>query len=80
MHTNLDTPLIQLDNISNAYAAEENINRYRDLLREEHLANIEKSNYNYETGVFYMDVVNSLEKMGDFIINVSQSVIGAKSI
>ena len=80
MHTNLDTPLIQLDNISNAYAAEENINRYRDLLREEHLANIEKSNYNYETGVFYMDVVNSLEKMGDFLINVSQSVIGAKSI
>lgn len=80
MHTNLDTPLIQLDNISNAYAAEENINNYRDLLREEHLANIEKSNYNYETGVFYMDVVNSLEKMGDFIINVSQSVIGAKVV
>lgn len=47
-------------------------------LREEHLSNIEKSTYSYETGSFYMDIVNCLEKMGDFIINTSQSVYGVK--
>lgn len=33
-----------------------------------------------KTGSFYMDVVNCLEKMGDFIINISQSVYGAKTV
>lgn len=79
MHYNLDTPLVQLQDITNAEQAEEKINGYRDILREEHLSNIEKSSYPYETGAFYMDLVNAFEKMGDFIINISQSVIGAKN-
>jgi hypothetical protein len=39
---------------------------------------VEKANYPYETGAFYMDVVNAPEKMGDFIINISQAQISAK--
>ena len=78
MEHNLSTPLVELEDISNADTAEKAINEYRDRLREEHLSNIEKSTYPYETGSFYMDLVNCLEKMGDFIINISQSVIGAK--
>ena len=78
MHYNLETPLVQLPDIVNADEAEAKINACRDTLREEHLSNVEKSNYPYETGAFYMDVVNSLEKMGDFIINISQAQISAK--
>ena len=79
MDHNLSTPIIELTEIDNAEGAEKAINEYRDRLREEHLSNIEKSTYPYETGSFYMDVVNCLEKMGDFIINISQSVIEAKN-
>ena len=50
-----------------------NINAYRDKLREEHIDNCEKEDYNYQTGVFYIDIVQELEKMGDFIIKISQS-------
>ena len=78
MHDNLETPLVKLEGITNAEEAEERVNACRDTLREEHLANIEKANYPYETGAFYMDVVNALEKMGDFIINISQAQISAK--
>ena len=78
MHKNLDTPLIELSEISNSEMAEEKINSYRDFLREEHLSNLENANYPYETGSFYMDVVNGLEKMGDFIINISQAELSAK--
>ena len=78
MHVNLATPLVELTDIDNAENAEKDINSYRDFLREEHIANLEKSSYPYETGAFYMDIVNCLEKMGDFIINVSQSVMEAK--
>ena len=80
MNHNLSTPLIEISDISNAEEAEAAINDYRDSLRTEHLTNIEKSNYPYETGSFYMDVVNCIEKMGDFIINISQSVYGAKTV
>ena len=80
MDHNLSTPSIEIREISNAESAEKAINEYRDRLREEHLSNIEKSTYPYETGSFYMDIVNCLEKMGDFIINISQSVYGARTV
>ena len=80
MDHNLSTPLVEITDIHNAEEAESAINAYRDSLRNEHLTNIEKSSYPYETGSFYMDVVNCLEKMGDFIINISQSVYGAKTV
>ena len=80
MDHNLSTPLIELADINNAERAEKAINEYRDRLREEHLSNIEKSTYPYETGSFYMDLVNCLEKMGDFLINISQSTIEAKTV
>jgi Na+/phosphate symporter len=35
---------------------------------------IELGDKNYQTGVYYMDIVNELEKMGDFIINISQAL------
>ena len=79
MDLNLSTPSVELKDITNAEDAEKAINEYRDRLREEHLSNIEKSSYPYETGSFYMDVVNCLEKMGDFIINISQSIVEAKT-
>ena len=45
-------------------------------MREEHIINIEEnSSYNYQVGVFYMDIVAELEKMGDFMINVSEAKI-----
>lgn len=75
MLTNLRLGNKALKSISNASDAEYNINGYRNSLREEHIVNIEKENYQYQTGVFYMDIVNELEKMGDFIINVSEALI-----
>ena len=80
MEENLSTPIVEMEDIRNAEDAEKAINDYRDRLRSEHLSNIEKSSYPYETGSFYMDLVNCLEKMGDFIINISQSVYGAKTV
>jgi phosphate:Na+ symporter len=75
MMDNLKTPYFNLKDITNAQDAEYNINEYRNTLREEHIANIESDSYNYQLGVFYMDLVAELEKMGDFIINVSEAQI-----
>ena len=75
MNTNLKVPYRQLKDISNAQNAEYQINECRNNLREEHIVNLENSEYNYQTGVYYIDIVAELEKMGDFIINVSEAIV-----
>ena len=65
-----------LRDISNPQNCEYNINECRNHLREEHIVNIESDSYNYLTGVYYMDVLAELEKIGDFLINISQAVVG----
>ena len=62
-----------LHDISNAENCEYNINECRNHLREEHIVNLESNSYNYLTGVYYMDVLSELEKIGDFMINISQA-------
>lgn len=65
----------RLNEIANAYAAEDQINNMRDNLRDEEIESIENERKNYQTSVYYMDVVSELEKMGDFMINVSQVLL-----
>ena len=62
--------------LATAQNCEYNINECRNHLREEHIVNIESDSYNYLTGVYYMDVLSELEKIGDFLINITQAVVG----
>ena len=66
----------QLVEISNAINAECRINECRNSLREEHIVNIETNSYAYTTGVYYIDLVSEFEKIGDFIINISEASLG----
>ena len=73
MVANLKNPV--LTDISNAVNAEYNIDECRRHLREEHIVNIESNSYNYLTGVYYIDVLNEHEKIGDFLINISEAAV-----
>jgi phosphate:Na+ symporter len=64
----------ELENISNAYNAEDRINNLRNYLRDAEIEAIESERKNYQTSVYYMDIISELEKMGDFIINISQNL------
>ena len=63
-----------LTDISNAYQAEEYINTLRNNLRDAEIEALENGNKNYQASVYYIDIVNELERMGDFIINISQDL------
>ena len=63
-----------LTDISNAYNAEEHINSLRNDLRESEIEELENGNKSYQASVYYIDIVNELERMGDFIINISQDL------
>ena len=67
-----------LDEISNAYAAEERINGLRDYLRDEEINSLENNKKSYQTSVYFMDIISELEKMGDFMINISQALYKCK--
>lgn len=79
MIENLKVPYRQLTDISNASNAEHTINVTRDMLREAQLVTLEQdSENNYVKGVYYMDTIAELEKMGDYMINVSEAIVKAE--
>lgn len=67
-----------ITDIYNALEAEVNINAKRDALRDKELMSVGNSDNNYFDGVFYLTLLEELEKMGDHIINISQATISWK--
>lgn len=67
--------LADVENISgksliDSYNKEREINNYRNQLRGANVGNINAHHYEYQAGIYYMDIVGDLEKTGDYIINV----------
>ena len=50
------------------------LNELRNTIREEEIHKIENDGSNYTSSVYYLDTVSEIERMGDFIINVSQAL------
>lgn len=61
---------------SMAKDTENEINNFRDILKSEHLNNLEKSVYKYDAGLIYNDIVSQCERIGDFAFNVDESFKG----
>ncbi|MBO5759152.1 MAG: hypothetical protein J6R31_03835, partial [Rikenellaceae bacterium] len=62
----------ELENITNAYNAEEHLNTLRNNFRDTVIEQMDNGDKNYQTTVYYMDIMNEYERMGDFMINISQ--------
>ena len=65
----------ELQEITNAYNAEERLNTLRNNFRDTVIEDIDNGGKNYQTSVYYMDIINEYERMGDFMINVSQDLM-----
>jgi phosphate:Na+ symporter len=53
-----------------SYNAEREINNLRNQLRTANVENINNRHYEYQSGIYYMDIISTLEKTGDYIVNV----------
>jgi phosphate:Na+ symporter len=53
---------------------ENEINNFRDELKMQNMQHITEKQYDYSTGVNYMDIILEIEKMGDYIINVEEAL------
>jgi len=63
-----DDTFLDMTNVENE------INNFRDELKNKNMQDITDHVYDYSTGVNYMDIVLELEKMADYIINVDEAV------
>ncbi len=59
--------------IERSYTIENEINALRTQVRSDNLQRISAGQYDYKLGAFYIDYINGLEKLGDYILNVVQS-------
>ncbi len=57
-----------------AYAAEHEINAFRDRLRAQHLDALKLGVYDYSIGNAYSSLYAQYEKLGDYVINVSEAI------
>ena len=64
----------ELIDIANAYNAEQRINTLRNNYRDAVIEDMESGAGNYQAMVYYMDIINTYERMGDFMINISQDL------
>lgn len=76
MVKNLESP--SYDDVSKAKAVqlEKEINHLRDKLRKEHLSNLGNPEYHIKSSMIYNNIFHSLEKIGDHIMNVTESIVG----
>lgn len=57
-----------------AYNKENEINNFRNQLRSTNMENINAKHYDYQEGIYYMDMVAEAESLGDYIVNVVDAV------
>ncbi|MBP5536098.1 MAG: Na/Pi cotransporter family protein [Bacteroidales bacterium] len=73
MDANLQGDYSKVD-LAAAYAAEDQINQYRDKLRARHLEDLRLGVYDYAIGSTYSGIYALYEKLGDYVINVSEAI------
>lgn len=77
--TLMTNQLKDIENISersliDSYNKEREINNLRNMLRSSNIENINSRHYEYQAGIYYMDIISDLEKTGDYIINVVDTI------
>ena len=74
MIANLEKGFDSTPDVRLAVEAEVELNELRNRLREEEIRNIEEGKESYTSSVYYIDLISEIERMGDYIINISQAL------
>jgi phosphate:Na+ symporter len=74
MIENLKAEKIEPMGLRMATDCEIEINDIRNAIREEEVRKIEEDGANYQSSVYYLDTISEVDRMGDFIINISQAL------
>ncbi len=59
--------------VNKSYNLENEINNYRNQLKNQNIVDVNNKDYSYQMGVFYMDIIAECEKLGDYVMNVVEA-------
>jgi phosphate:Na+ symporter len=74
MIDNLQSSENSMANLRRAVDCEIEINEMRNSLREAEILKIEQNDAEYQSSVYYLDLISEIERMGDFMINISEAL------
>ncbi|MCD8310272.1 MAG: Na/Pi cotransporter family protein [Prevotellaceae bacterium] len=63
----------QYVDINKSYNIENEINNYRKQLKSQNIVDISNKEYDYQIGVYYMDIITECERLSDYIINAVEA-------
>lgn len=73
MVSNLNASENSVD-FKSAEKIEEDINKLYNQLRKDYVKNVEKGKFRIESGVYYIDMISELERIGDHIASVTEGL------
>ena len=60
-------------NVNKSFNLENEINNYRNQLKNQNIVDVNNKEYDYQMGVYYMDIIAECEKLGDYVVNVVEA-------
>ena len=69
----------KVDNDANlSFNIENEINNYRNQLKNQNINDVNNHLYTYAIGTMYMDIIQECEKLGDYVVNVVEARMGVR--
>ena len=69
----VEKPEHQSIDINKSFNIENEINNYRNQLKNQNILDVNNKGYDCQMGVYYMDIIAECEKLGDYIVNVVEA-------
>ena len=63
----------QVVDVNKSFNIENEINNYRNQLKNQNIVDVNNKEYDYQMGVYYMDLIAECEKLGDYVVNVVEA-------
>ena len=64
--------------VNRTFNVENEINNYRNQLKQQNIIDVNNHEYTYAVGTIYMDLVNECEKLADYVVNVVEARMGLR--
>ena len=59
--------------VNKSFNIENEINNYRNQLKNQNILDVNNKEYDHQMGVYYMDIIAECEKLGDYVVNVVEA-------
>lgn len=71
----VESDAVSQSDLNKSHNIENEINNYRKQLKNQNIVDVNNKLYSYQLGIYYTDMISECEKLGDYVINVVETLI-----